>query len=150
MFNAYINSQIIHSMNMCSHASVGLMLDIFLENSSLYTLRQRICLPRSHQFCTVLLDSCTGNLLPLAHKGWACEQAAVLTSIYMSSGDLALRASHVSSKLFAHWVNSKAQVSYFDKILSFLFNKWECDPCHLQLFQFKIAPIGGSVCNQRT
>lgn len=97
-----------------------------------------------------LLDSCCGDLLPLAHKVGANRQDAVLTSIYVSSRDLTLKVSRVSSKHFAHWVSCKAQVSYFDKILSFFSNKWEGDPCHLQLFQFKIAPIGGSVCNQRT
>lgn len=60
MFNAYVNCETIHSMYMCSHVSVGLISDIFLENSSLYALRQPMSLPSQE---SPILHSLAAQLL---------------------------------------------------------------------------------------
>lgn len=118
-----------------------------LHCSSLYTLRQILWLHSSADSCWPAFCE---YLLSLLAKAWTNRQAALLTIIQMSSRDSTFRDPYLHSKHFAHWEISKDQEFYFNKNLSFLLNKWESYPCHLQLFQFKIAPIGGSVYSQRT
>lgn len=129
MFNAVSGNQKINSMHMC-WLDIGYfpwLLDILCTKAK-PLISKNLPILYSRDFYLALEIFC----LFLSGDEITCSLPCLAAS-RVRSGKSTFIASHLHSNHFSHCAISPTQESYFNKILSFLFNKWEKYLCLLKL-----------------